>query len=475
MFRNEDIREQILEIIVRQALAGAPWREICKGPMEVNDISVEEVELNVLYRQRWQSGQDTQITSLERQKLNECLSEWQASARQTVSPERRDAASSHINAINDAVANFYELAGFKRPPVVICESPVQFWLYPVLTQPGGEPSEKAAAKARVETLSNETSARFWTQLERAENAIARQHSAAPHSAALPLVAPHSGAPPDKSVRAAIYARLWNDSYRPLRLAALKHTSQNLAAALRFEIRSGLLRTFEPVRVYMNPMVNNIPRGLFTEEEFGKWNATDVIRNLLPISHLTHEHDDDARLKMVQAWLAVLKLAPAFLCLENACFVCLPPVAISLDDNNRLHRIDGHAAQFTDGYSLYAMRGVILPRDIIEHPEAITVSQIEQTENVEIRMAMIDLYGAGRYLEDSGAVMIHKDESGELFRKEIAQGEPLVMVRVTNATADGNGTYRKFFLRVPPNIQTARAAVAWTFGLAEADYHPAEES
>lgn len=45
------VRAQVFEVIVRQALAGAPWREICAGPMSVNNISPEEVEAEVKRRQ----------------------------------------------------------------------------------------------------------------------------------------------------------------------------------------------------------------------------------------------------------------------------------------------------------------------------------------------------------------------------------------------------------------------------------------
>ncbi len=38
------VRQQVFEVIIRQALAGAPWREICAVPMRVNNISPEEVE-----------------------------------------------------------------------------------------------------------------------------------------------------------------------------------------------------------------------------------------------------------------------------------------------------------------------------------------------------------------------------------------------------------------------------------------------
>jgi hypothetical protein len=45
------VRAQVFEVIVRQALAGAPWKEICAGPMQVNNISPDEVEQEVKRRQ----------------------------------------------------------------------------------------------------------------------------------------------------------------------------------------------------------------------------------------------------------------------------------------------------------------------------------------------------------------------------------------------------------------------------------------
>jgi RNA polymerase subunit RPABC4/transcription elongation factor Spt4 len=44
------VRAKILEVIVRQALAGVAWREVCAGPMQVNGITPEEVEAEVKRR-----------------------------------------------------------------------------------------------------------------------------------------------------------------------------------------------------------------------------------------------------------------------------------------------------------------------------------------------------------------------------------------------------------------------------------------
>jgi len=41
------VRAQVFEVIVRQAMAGAPWKEICAGPMMVNKICAADVEAEV--------------------------------------------------------------------------------------------------------------------------------------------------------------------------------------------------------------------------------------------------------------------------------------------------------------------------------------------------------------------------------------------------------------------------------------------
>ncbi len=41
------VRQQVFEVIVRQAIAGAAWKVICAGPMQINNISVEEIEEEV--------------------------------------------------------------------------------------------------------------------------------------------------------------------------------------------------------------------------------------------------------------------------------------------------------------------------------------------------------------------------------------------------------------------------------------------
>ena len=89
--------------------------------------------------------------------------------------------------------------------------------------------------------------------------------------------------------------------------------------------------------------------------------------------------------------------------------------------------------------------------------------------------MIEKFGAANYLQDSNAKLISQDKVGKLWRKEIPEDEPLVMVELLNSTAEPDGSYKTYFLRVPPTIKTAREAVAWTFDEVEENYAPLQET
>jgi hypothetical protein len=158
-----------------------------------------------------------------------------------------------------------------------------------------------------------------------------------------------------------------------------------------------------------------------------------------------------------------------------CIVSDRPEVLLVDEQNRPHCTTGPFCRWLDGSALYAVHGVRVPWTVIEHRDQLTVAQIDKEQNAEIRRVMMELYGEAKYLKDSGAMPIHSDSFGVLFRKEIPGDEPLVMVRVENSTPEPDGHRKTYMIRVPPTTETAHAAVAWTFGLDVADYHPDVES
>ena len=161
--------------------------------------------------------------------------------------------------------------------------------------------------------------------------------------------------------------------------------------------------------------------------------------------------------------------------EGLCLLCERPQYINLDQRGRLHDETGPAVSFADGFSLYASHGVAVPAWVIERPEDITVDGIDAESNAEVRRVLIERFGLERYLEESGAEELDRDECGVLYLKAQQADEPIVAVKVTDSTSIVEGSPRHYFLRVPPYMRTARQAVAWTFQLQQEEYRPAKET
>ncbi len=189
--------------------------------------------------------------------------------------------------------------------------------------------------------------------------------------------------------------------------------------------------------------------------------------------------------------------------NDMCILTNRPDTISRDESNRLHSEVGPALKYRDGYALYSVHGVRVPQWVIEDRAQLTVEQIENETNAEIKRVMVELFGQDRYVLESGATIISQDESGILYRRDMGDDEPIVMVRVLNSTPEPDGTlsrddalkvfgnievnhggvmtplsetdsekrYKEYMIRVPPTMTTPLEAVSWTFGLEAKDYRP----
>ncbi len=161
--------------------------------------------------------------------------------------------------------------------------------------------------------------------------------------------------------------------------------------------------------------------------------------------------------------------------KNICWVSERHNILTRDERGQLHNLTGPSVAYPDGWKIYAVNGVRVPDFVIENPKQITVKIIEEESNAEIRRVMTDKYGVARYLKDSNAKQISTDNSGILWRKEVANDEPIVMVQVKNSTPEPDGSFKDYFLRVPPDIKTPKDAVAWSFNLTTKEYEPIIET
>lgn len=187
-----------------------------------------------------------------------------------------------------------------------------------------------------------------------------------------------------------------------------------------------------------------------------------------IMQSTYTVEEDEHLDV---WLNVVRNCGLFLAYDEACFVCDRPTSLKTDEQGRLDNLTGPALSYSDGYSIYARHGVLLPTDIIENPETITVKRIVDERNAEVRRVMLEIYGAAKFMFAAGAKIKHQDDFGTLYEISLNNDEPITIVRVVNSTPEPDGTYKDYDLRVPPTMKRAKEAVAWSFGMTEDQYQP----
>lgn len=161
--------------------------------------------------------------------------------------------------------------------------------------------------------------------------------------------------------------------------------------------------------------------------------------------------------------------------ENLVILTERPAELHRDNPGRLHRGDGPALAYPDGFALHAWRGMPIPPGFLDTLSGLTAARILAEDNAELRRVMLEHFGYDRYLAEAGARPLHQDETGTLWRIDLPGDEPVAMVEVLNSTPEPDGSRRTYYLRVPPDTPTARAGVAWTFGLTEAEYRPLQET
>ncbi len=159
--------------------------------------------------------------------------------------------------------------------------------------------------------------------------------------------------------------------------------------------------------------------------------------------------------------------------EGICLAFDNPAELHLDDRMRLHNENGACVRFRDDWGFSAVHGVVVPEFVARNE--FDAADIDAQPNAEVRHVMLKNYGVARYINESGAQEINKDEYGILYRKTLRGGEAICIVEVINKTPSSDGDRKKYHLCVPPNMTSAKQAVAWTFRMSAEEYNPVRET
>jgi hypothetical protein len=148
-----------------------------------------------------------------------------------------------------------------------------------------------------------------------------------------------------------------------------------------------------------------------------------------------------------------------------------PTILSWDDNGRPHSATGRCIEYHDGWGMYAWHGVETPEKVILTPDTLTRDDFLGERNLEVRRIIQERMGQ-RFVWELEGKFIDGGSHGILYEVELPDDPERVAryVQVQDAS-----TPHQYFLRVPPTIQTAAEAVAWTFGATVEEYHPVQET
>ena len=149
-----------------------------------------------------------------------------------------------------------------------------------------------------------------------------------------------------------------------------------------------------------------------------------------------------------------------------------PRVLCQDAAGRLHSETGKCIEYPDGWGWYAWHGLRVPEQVILRPEQLTRKDFLNEQNVEVRRVIQERMGE-RFVSELGGIVLDSSPRGTLYEARLPADDPERVARYVQV--QDASTERRYLLRVPPTIQTAAEAVAWTFQLPEEGYGPARET
>lgn len=158
--------------------------------------------------------------------------------------------------------------------------------------------------------------------------------------------------------------------------------------------------------------------------------------------------------------------------QDVAVVVRRPNVLARDSEGRLHSATGKCIEYYDGWGFYAWHGVKVPEHVIRQSERLTREDVLNERDVEVRRVIQERMGS-RFVPELDGVVLDSSPHGTLYEVRLPEDDPEGVARYVQV--QDASTKRRYFVRVPPTIQTAAEAVAWSFNLSAEEYHPAQET
>ena len=189
--------------------------------------------------------------------------------------------------------------------------------------------------------------------------------------------------------------------------------------------------------------------------------------------VTYEANDQ---ELLDLHLDLAKYVSYWYPYDEVCVIVEKPVMTNWD-GDQLHNEHGPSVLFADGFSVYSWRGTRIPKDWIEDKEnALTAEVCLTWDNLEQRRCASEIRGWEKLLTEPSlnTTVIDKDEDpliGTLLEATLPDVGRERFLLVACGTMIYTPNKNRFFaLPVPPTVNTALEANAWTYDMKPEDFN-----
>lgn len=133
-----------------------------------------------------------------------------------------------------------------------------------------------------------------------------------------------------------------------------------------------------------------------------------------------------------------------------------------------------------GSLFYYYEGIRIPvkfYQAMSNPDLLSVNDVLSHPNAECRYVGIKIIGHDRIRESENCKLVDSclRTGMELFSIDGIFSEAVFFLKVINSTAELDGSFKNYYLCVPPTMMSCREAVAWTFRMSADEYAPLQET
>jgi hypothetical protein len=250
---------------------------------------------------------------------------------------------------------------------------------------------------------------------------------------------------DLQLRSQLRSQLYSQLYSQLDSQLYSQLDSQLDSQLYSQLRSQLYSQLDS-QLYLQ-LRSQLGSQSFTYNSFSGqisvyWLAFYRFCNEIGVNY------EDKDLNLLNQWVDIARSCFRWAPFEGICIISERPTNIHFDDQRRLHNEIDMAVKFSDGWGVYAWRGIRANELIIKNPEQITTKLIEEEQNSELRRVMLERYGFAKYFAEAGGELVDKrtvwGQPVELYRK-IIDGVEMGYLYVINGTEETDGSRHKFII------------------------------